>query len=450
MDYSLLLDLYELTMAEAYFSYKKNTLATFDLFIRQLPKNRSYLVFCGLQDILSYVKELRFDSGALRYLKKQGIFSKGFLKYLAGFKFKGDIWSMPEGEVFFANQPVIRVTAPIIEAQILESFLLNAVNLETMIASKASRVVNSARGRKVYDFSLRRAHGKDAGVKVARASYVAGLSGTSNVLAGKLYKIPVAGTMAHSYVMCFKQEIDSFLAYANTFPERTTLLVDTYDARKGIENAVKIGLYLKEKGYRLQGIRLDSADIAGLSKLARGMLDKAGLAFVKIFASGNLDEFKIEYLLKHGACVDSFGVGTNMGTSIDAPSLDVIYKLSEVTDEQGRFLPRMKLSKGKVTFPGRKQVFRIQDKRGRFLKDILGLENEHVGGRRLLKKVIKKGKPVYRQPSLGRIRAYHKNNLLRFADKLKKTDAVYRYPVLISPGLNRLRRSLILDIHKRQ
>lgn len=447
--FSLLLDLYELTMAESYFHYKKDTSATFDLFVRGLPPNRSYLVMAGLEDILGYVKNLKFSRSDIAYLKSRKFFSAGFLKYLAGFKFKGDIWAMPEGSVFFANEPVIRVTAPIIEAQIIESFLLNTINLQTMLASKASRVVCAAQGRGVYDFSLRRTHGAEAAIKAGRSSYIAGCSGTSNVLAAKLYNLPPAGTMAHSYVMSFKHELDSFLAYSNTFPGKTILLVDTYDTRKGIDNAVSIGLYLKEKGYRLRGIRLDSGDIVKLSKIARKKLNKAGLSYVKIFASGNLDEFKIRGLLKAGACVDNFGVGTNMGTSDDAPSLDVIYKISEIS-EDGNFLPTMKLSKGKVTYPGRKQVFRLQDKRGGFTKDILGLEKEKIKGRPLLRKVVDKGRIIYNPAPLESMRLRLRSELSRFPDELKNVYSRYKYPVIISRGLEKLRRALARQLEKRQ
>jgi nicotinate phosphoribosyltransferase len=447
---SLLLDLYELTMAQSYFVCRRGACATFDLFVRGLPSNRAYLVACGLEDILKYLKELKFSEEDLDFLRSKKQFSEKFLKYLSHFKFKGDIWAMPEGTVFFANEPIIRVTAPIIEAQILESFFLNTINVETMIASKAARVVYAAGGRKLYDFSLRRTHGAEAGIKVARASYIAGFNGTSNCLAGKLFGIPVAGTMAHSYVMSFKHEIDSFLAYSTTFPKNTILLVDTYDTKKGIENAVAVGLYLKEKGHRLTGIRLDSGDIASVSRFARKKFDQAGLESVKVFASGNLDEFKIKALLDKGASVDSFGVGTNMGVSIDAPCLDVIYKLSEVTDDHGRFLPVMKLSKAKVTYPGRKQVFRVLDKKGRFIKDILGLEKEKIKGSPLLVKVVDKGKIVYRLPPLDSIRRFAKANLSRFPEKLKEVRARYKYPVAVSPGLKKLRKSLSRQLGKRQ
>jgi nicotinate phosphoribosyltransferase len=449
-DLSLLLDFYELTMAQGYYFNRRRVFATFDLFVRQMPKNRAYLVACGLEDVLGYLKGLRFSDEDINYLRSKKIFRAEFLKYLEHFRFKGDVWAMPEGTVFFANEPIIRVTASILEAQIVESFLLNTVNLQTMIASKASRVVNIAKGKGLYDFSLRRTHGSEAGLKVARASYVAGFSGTSNVLAGKLYKIPVAGTMAHSFVMTFKRELDAFLAYSRNFPDKAVLLVDTYDTKKGIKNAVAVGLYLKEKGHRLAGIRLDSGDIASLSKFARKVLDRAGLRYVKIFASGNLDEFKIKSLLARGACVDNFGVGTNMGVSIDCPCLDVIYKLSEVSDESGKFNPVMKLSKAKATYPGRKQVFRFCDNKGKFLKDVLGLENERMPGKKLLLKVMEKGKLVYRQSSLEDIRKRSRNEVARLPGQLKKVRVKYKYPVIVSAGLWDLRRSLSRQLEKRQ
>ncbi len=439
---SLLVDLYELTMAESYFRYKRNDLATFDLFVRQLPQNRSYLVNAGLNDILDYIKNLRFDKGCLSYLKTQKLFSTSFLKYLAGFRFRGDIWAMPEGTVFFANEPVVRVTASIIEAQIIETFLLNTINLQGTIASKASRVVSAACGRGVYDFSLRRTHGRDAAIKAARASYIAGFKGTSNVLAGKLYGIPIAGTMAHSFVMSFVSELESFKAYADTFPERTILLVDTYDTRKGVENAVRAGLELKKRGYNLLGIRLDSGDMVSLSKLARKILDASGLNYVKIFASGNLDEFKIKELLDKGAIADNFGVGTHMGVSIDAPCLDVIYKISEISARDGKFTPTMKLSAGKANYPGRKQVFRIKDKGGNFIKDILALEGEKINGTPLLVKVVSRGKIVYRAPSLEEMRRYLNVTLSGFPAGMREVYSKYKYPVEASLRLKKLTEGL--------
>lgn len=447
---ALLVDLYEFTMSQSYFLHKKDAWATFDLFVRQLPLNRGYLVSCGLEDLLAYIRGLRFTKDDIAFLKSRKIFSNGFLCYLRNFSFHGDIWAMPEGEIFFAQEPCVRVTAPIIEAQLIESYFLNTVNLQTMIASKAARVVRAAQGRGVVDFSLRRTHGAWAGVKVARCAYIAGCDGTSNVLAGKLYGIPVSGTMAHSYVAAFKKERDSFSSYARTFPDRTILLVDTYNVRKGLKNAVAVGLELKKKGHRLLGIRLDSGDIVSLSIFARKMLDHAGLEYVKIFATGNLDEFRIGELLSRGACVDSFGVGTNMGTSSDAPSLDVIYKMSEIRAGAGRFLPTMKLSKEKSTYPGRKQVIRQQDKRGRFVKDILALEKEKITGRPLLVRVAQKGRVIYKAPSLDEIRCLVKHNLAHFSPALLEVFPKYKYPVLVSPQLAELRSGLSRQLVKRQ
>jgi nicotinate phosphoribosyltransferase len=449
MEASLLIDLYELTMAQCYFAYKRKTWATFELFVRELPQNRSYLVAAGLEDILGYINNLKFDRGALAYLKKQGLFSPSFLKYLSNFKFSGNLWAMREGEIFFAQEPVIRVTAPLIEAQIIESFLLNTVHLQAMIASKASRVVTVAAGRSCFDFALRRTHGQDAGIKVARSSYIAGFSGTSCVLAGKRYNIPIAGTMAHSFIMSFKNEPEAFLAYTRSFPTKSILLVDTYNTKKGIANAIAAGLLLKQKGERLRGIRLDSGDIVSLSKLARRMLDAAGLDYVKIFASGNLDEFKINDLLKKGACVDNFGVGTHMGTSEDAPSLDVIYKICEVSDGKGRFFPTMKLSRGKGTYPGRKQIFRIQDRRKRFTKDVLGLEREKIIGRPLLIKAVANGRVIYRPPSLDKARDLTRKNLTALPGQLKAVRSRYKYPVVISPQLKKLRIKLSVALKKK-
>ena len=449
-DLALCADLYEFTMAEVYFRQKRTTCATFDLFVRGLPRHRAYLVACGLTDVLDYVTRLQFARDDIAYLKDLRLFSPEFLRYVSGFRFCGDIWALPEGTIFFANEPVLRVTASLIEAQLIESFLLTTINLQTMIASKASRVVNAAHGKGVFDFSLRRTHGAEAGLKVARASYIAGCQGTSNVLAGKRYGIPVAGTMAHSFVMSFKTEMQSFLAYCAAFPNKSILLVDTYDTKKGILNALRLGEYLKGRRLTLAGIRLDSGDIVSLSKFARQKFDAAGLEDVKIFASGNLDEFVICDLLERGARVDHFGVGTHMGTCSDAPSLDVIYKLSEVTDRSGRFLPTMKLSFGKVTYPGRKQVFRVQNRLGRYIRDIVALEHEKINGEALLVKVVDAGRMVYRSPSLGAIRSRLHMSLSRFSPALKEIGEKYRYPVAVSPRLQRLRRRLVSQLKKRQ
>jgi len=323
---SLFTDLYELTMCASYFDNEKFEPATFDLFVRRFPENRGYLLFVGLEQILQFLESVKFTDEHLAYLKKKG-FNRQFLEYLRDFKFTGDVWAMPEGTVAFPCEPLIRVTAPIIEAQLVETFLLNTVNLQTMIATKASRVVYAAKGKSVVEFGLRREHGIDAGMKVARCSYVAGCQGTSNVLAGMTYDIPVFGTMAHSFVMAYEKEIDAFRAFAKTFPDKSTLLIDTYNDLAGAENAILVAKELEAKGHKLGGVRLDSGDLAEISKKVRQMLDKNGLEYVDIFASGDLDEYRIEELLKKGAKIDAFGVGTRMGTSSDRPSVDVIYKL---------------------------------------------------------------------------------------------------------------------------
>lgn len=444
------MDLYELTMAQSYLVYKPDTLATFDLFVRALPRWRNYLIACGIDDAVSYLRALRFGREDIAYLAGTGLFSRAFLRYLRNFKFSGDVWAMPEGTICFAQEPLIRITAPIIQAQIVESFLLNTVNLSTMIASKASRVVSASKGRGVFDFSLRRTQGSDAAIKVSRAAYIAGFDATSNVLAGKLFGIPVVGTMAHSFVMSFGIERDAFFAYARTFPRHTILLVDTYDTKRGIENAIAIGLYLRKEGKRLAGIRLDSGDLVSLSRYAKGRLDKAGLGYVKIFASGNLDEFKIKSLLERGACVDGFGVGTNMGTSIDAPALDVIYKISEVSGQKGQFLPTMKLSQGKVTYPGRKQVFRVPGASGRFVKDILALEDEKTQGLPLLRQVMAKGRVVYKPFSLRRVQGFVRDSMAHFPPGLFSVLPKYRYPLVVSPGLAGLRERVARQLRLRQ
>ena len=447
---ALLLDLYELTMAQVYFCHKRNTWSTFDLFARQLPAQRSFLIAAGLEDILAYIRGLRFTPESIRYLKSLGLFSRDFLRYLAGFRFTGDIWAMPEGTAFFPQEPVVRVTAPIMEAQMVEGFLLNTINLQTMIASKAARVVLAAQGRPVYDFSLRRTHGADASIKVARSSYIAGVRGTSNVLAGKLYGMGLSGTMAHSFVMAFPGELEAFRAYADVFGSSTILLVDTYDVSEGIRNAIRAAHELEARGIRLSGIRIDSGDLTGISFRARRALDAAGLAYVKIIGTGNLDEFGIRRIIDCKAPIDSFGVGTHMGTSSDAPVLDVIYKMSEVTDKRRNFIPVMKFSKGKVTLPGRKQVYRRMDRPGRFVKDILALEKEKIQGMPLLVPVVKKGVVSYRVPGLEVSRRFAAESLARLPARLKRIDRPGPYPVEMSPGLKSLRAKLTRAVHSRQ
>jgi nicotinate phosphoribosyltransferase len=438
---SLFTDFYELTMCSSYFDNKKFEPATFDLFIRRLHENRSYLLFAGLKQVLLYLKSVKFTEEHLAYLKKQG-FNQQFLDYLSNFKFTGDVWAVPEGTLVFPCESLIRVTAPIIEAQLVETFLLNTVNLQTTIATKASRVVNAAKGKAVIEFGLRREHGIDAGMKVARCSYIAGCQGTSNVLAGLSYGIPVFGTMAHSFVMSYEKEIDSFRAFAKTFPNKSTLLIDTYDDIAGAEKAAMVAKELEKAGCRLGGVRLDSGDLVEISKKVRKLLDDKGLQYVRIFASGDLDEFRIAELLKDGAKIDAFGVGTKMGTSADKPYVDVIYKLCETMNEKGNFSPIMKLSEGKATLPGRKQVYRFKDKNGNFAKDMIALADEKVKAEPLLVKVMEKGEIIYDLPSLDEIRATAAENLSKLPEKYKKLTGAPTYPVELSQDLEVLIRKL--------
>jgi nicotinate phosphoribosyltransferase len=444
---SLFTDFYELTMCASYFDNNKFDLATFDLFIRRLPENRSYLLFAGLEQVLLYLKTVKFTEEHLDYLKKQG-FSQQFLDYLKDFKFTGDVWAVPEGTVAFPCEPLIRVTAPIIEAQLVETFLLNTINLQTMIATKASHVVNAARGKSVIEFGLRREHGIDAGLKVARNSYIAGCQGTSNVLAGFLYGIPVFGTMAHSFIMSYKREIDAFRAFARTFPNKSTILIDTYDNYEGVEKAAIVAKELEKKGFKLNGVRLDSGDLIEVSKKVRKLLDDKGLQYVKIFASGDLDEFKIEELLANDAKIDAFGVGTKMGTSADKPFVDVIYKLCETKGEQGKFSPIMKLSEGKTTLPGRKQVYRLKDENGNYSKDVIALANEKINGEPLLRKVMEKGEIVIDLPSIEEIRTDVAENLAKLPEKYKKLTKSQAYTVDLSRELKSLIKALKKKLRK--
>ncbi|MGH7831340.1 MAG: nicotinate phosphoribosyltransferase, partial [Candidatus Binatia bacterium] len=359
----------------------------------------------------------------------------GFLKEL---RFTGEVWAMPEGRLFFKDEPVLEITAPIIEAQLVETFVINQINLQTLIATKAARCVHAAGGRSVVDFSLRRTHGIDAGLKVARASYLAGCDGSSNVLAGKLYGIPIVGTMAHSFVLSFEHEIDAFRAFVKSFPENSILLIDTYDVIAGAQKAVEVAGEMAARGERLRGVRIDSGDLDSLAWEVRRIFDEAGFKEVKIIGSGGLDEFDLAELSASAAPFDSYGVGTKMGVSSDAPWFDMAYKLVEY---DGR--PVLKLSTGKVSLPGRKQVFRFVGGEGRLVKDVLGLRDERMpGSEPLLKNVMDQGKLVAPHPSLKEIRE-------RFLDEFKRLDTRTRaildpepYRVELSPRLQHLKDEL--------
>ena len=361
----LFTDLYQLTMAQSYFAQQRNQPATFSLFIRTYPQHHTYFVAAGLATVLEYLAQVHFPPSALAYLQATGRFSTDFLAYLATWRFQGEVMALPEGTVFFINEPVVEVTAPIIDAQLVESFIVNAVHLQTLIATKASRCVQAAPGRRLIDFALRRTHGMDAGMKVARASYLAGFDSTSNVLAGHVYDIPIAGTMAHSYILCFPEEIEAFRAFAATYPQHTVLLIDTYDTLTGARRAAVVGQEMARRGQRLLGVRLDSGDMTALSKDVRAILDAAGLPEVQIVASGGFDEYAMAQAIEDGACIDMFGVGTKMGVAADAPYYDMAYKLVQYA---GR--PVMKLSAGKATLVEAKQVWR-RTVDGQYAEDIL-------------------------------------------------------------------------------
>lgn len=425
---ALFTDLYQLTMAQAYLEAGHTDEAGFDLFVRKLPSERNFLIACGQSDAVDYLSELRFSDGDLEYLESLGQFSRTLLDWLADFRFTGEVRAVPEGTVVFQEEPILSVKAPIAEAQIVETWLLNQVHVQTVLASKASRIANAAGGRPVLDFGLRRIHGADAGLKAARAYHVAGLAGTSNVLAGKTYGVPVAGTMAHSFIQSFDDELEAFRAFARSFPE-TILLVDTYDTLEGVRLVIRLRDELGDE-FRVTGIRLDSGDLGQLAAGSRKLLDEAGLEHVKIFASGGLDEYAIRDLLEGEAPIDGFGVGTAMGVSEDASHLDVAYKLCSYGGQ-----PRMKLSTGKRSLPGFKQVFR-QSGGGRYERDVIARDDETLDGEPLLETVMKDGERLG-GPDLDAARERAAGQLKRMPGRLLGLEAADPYPVELSEGLRR-------------
>jgi nicotinate phosphoribosyltransferase len=432
---ALAVDLYELTMAAAYFDNDVNFTSTFDLFVRKLPPNRGYLIAAGLEQAVYYLLNLRFSPAQVKFLREHPIFrnvSDGFFEYLRLFRFTGDLRAIPEGELVFPDEPILSITAPIIQAQIVETYLLSVINYQTMVATKASRVVLAARGRGVVDFGSRRAHGPQAGVLAARASYIGGCTGTSNVLAGYELGIPIVGTVAHSWNMTFDDELESFHAYHRVFPDNTVLLIDTYDTVEGAKKAIKIGPDLK-------GVRIDSGDLLGLSRKVREILDSNGMEHVKIIASGDLNEYKVDELLRNDAPIDLFGVGTEMVTSRDEPTLSAVYKLVEQELGQRR-IPKMKLSDEKVTYPGRKQVYRQRDDRGKFKQDVICCKDEELEGEGMMVDVIREGELCYDLPPIERIRERAMKNLADLPEGYKRLIDPDRYPVLRSDELETLKR----------
>jgi nicotinate phosphoribosyltransferase len=432
--WGLFTDLYQLTMGQSYFNEGMHDNATFSLFFRHLPPGWGYLIAAGLDDVLRYLETVTFTAEDLDYLQTTGRFTAEFLDYLAKLRFTGSVRAMPEGTFVFPDEPLLEITAPIIEAQIVETFVLNQVHFQTLVAGKAARCVDVAAGRHLSDFGLRRTHGSDAGMKASRSSYLAGFDSTSNVLAGARYGIPIVGTMAHSYVESFPDEITAFRAYARAYPDTCVLLLDTYDTLAGAAKAITVARELAARGHRLAGVRLDSGDLLALSKAVRGMLDAAGFTDTRIVASGGLDERDVSALLSAGAPIDIFGVGTRMGTSADAPYLDMAYKLVSYGGK-----PRLKLSAGKATWPGQKQVWRVMAG-GQAVADVIGLAEEPGpdGADPLLQPVMRHGRRLQAE-SLSQARQRAAQQRAVMPPAIRTLDVTEGYPVRFSAGLEQMR-----------
>lgn len=432
-------DLYQLTMAAAYHARERHEQASFELFVRRLPAQRSYLLVAGLAQVVEYLQQLSFSAEEIAYLRGLPVFAhvaESFWDSLRDFRFSGAVWALPEGTVAFANEPLLRVTAPLIEAQLAETFLLSTINFQTLIATKAARIVESAQGRNVIEFGARRCHSFGAAMYAARAAFIGGCVGTSNVEAGRCFDLPVYGTAAHSFVMSFECEEDAFQAYYESFPDSTTLLLDTYDTLHAAHLATQFGA-------KLRGVRLDSGDLVVLSKEVRAILDAAGLPQTKIMASGDLDEFKIAELLAAGAPFDSFGVGTELSTSRDAPALAGVYKLVEL-ERAGQHEPKMKLSREKATYPYCKQIWRQINESGSFQRDCIAANDETgLAGQPLLQPVMRGGSLLAPLPSLVATQQYAKAQLAALPTPFKALHEPATYPVEFSADLERRRQELL-------
>ncbi len=428
---ALLTDLYQLTMLQGYWHEGMAETAVFELFVRRLPPDRNFLIAAGLEQALDYLEKLRFSATELDYLRQTGLFDDAFLATLRDFRFQGDVDAMPEGSLFFANEPILRVTAPLPQAQLVETRLINLLQFQTLIASKAARCVFAAPGKRLVDFGLRRAHGSEAGLLAARAAYLAGFIGTSNVLAGQRFGIPVFGTMAHSYIMAHDDELAAFRGFARSQPHNVVLLIDTYDTLAAVDKVIALAEELARDGIRIKAVRIDSGDLGELARAVRTKLDAAGWSEIGIFASGDLDEYRLAEL--HDAPIDGFGVGTKLTTSSDAPYLNCAYKLQEYAG-----VPRRKVSKGKQTWPGAKQVYRHYDAQGRLDHDVLTTADDHLEGQALLQPVMRQGKRLQPPESLVGIRDRIAAQLGRLPQALKRLDTRTDYPVAIAPALHRL------------
>ena len=471
---TLLTDLYELTMMQGYYEKGQNENVIFDVFFRQNPCNNGYSVCAGLDQVIDYIKNLHFTYDDVDYLRGLGIFKEDFLHYLSGFHFSGDIYAIPEGTVVFPKEPLLQVVAPIMEAQLVETAILNIINHQSLIATKTSRIVFAANGDGIMEFGLRRAQGPDAGLYGARAAMIGGCVGTSNVLAGQMFDVPVMGTHAHSWIMSFPDEYTAFKTYAEMYPDNCTLLVDTYDTLKsGVPNAIRVFQEFKDAGKPLikYGIRLDSGDLAYLSKEARKMLDEAGFPEATICASNDLDEFLLHDLKMQGAAIDSWGVGTNLITSKDCPSFGGVYKLAAIQNEEGEFVPKIKISENteKITNPGNKTIYRIYEKAsGKIKADLICFADEVIdpkqdlllfdpmdtwkktklaGGtytvREILLPIFKNGECLYKSPTLKEIAAYCREEKDTLWDETKRLFYPHRVYVDLSQKLYAVKQSLL-------
>ncbi len=431
----LLTDLYQLTMVQGYLDQGMHDTAVFEFFVRNLPSGRNFLIAAGLEQVIDYLADMKFSPGELEWLSGLGTFSTDFIDYLESFSFTGDVHAVPEGTIFFQNEPLLRVTAPLPQAQIVETRIINLMHFETLVASKAVRSVLAGDGRLLFDFGLRRAHGAEAGILAARASFLAGFDGTSTVAAGRLYGIPTYGTMAHSFIQAHDTELEAFEHFALAQPDNVVLLLDTYDSRAAAEKTAELYPRLKEKGIIIKAVRLDSGDLVEESKAVRRILDGAGLDGVKIFASGDLDEYAVGAIVAAGAPIDGFGVGTRMVTSSDAPYLECAYKLVEYAG-----VARRKLSAGKATLPGRKQVYRFFNDEGIMSHDVLALGGESLKGRAMLERVMEDGRRPDRVVPLEEIREYVKAQIDTIPEPLRALGEAPRYPVELSAVLRECRK----------
>ncbi len=425
-------DLYELNMVQAYLDKGEDRQAVFEFFVRRLPPQRGFLLAAGLEDALDYLEHLRFSNEEIAWLESTGRFRKNLLDFLSSFRFTGDVHGIPEGSVCFPNEPLIRITAPLMQAQIVESRLINILHYQTLIASKAARMVLAAPGKVLSDFGLRTAHGAEAGLYSARASYIAGFAGAANVLAGARYGIPVVGTMAHSYVQVHDNEMQAFEDFARARPDGVILLIDTYDTEAGARKVVALAPKLKADGIAIRGVRIDSGDLTDMARRVRRILDDGGLKDVMIVVSGGITEDLLKTMTATAAPIDGFGIGVNLDVSTDAPALDCAYKLQEYGGQ-----PRRKLSEGKQTWPGRKQVWRSYDADGRMSGDVLSLETDAHGGETLIEPVMHAGKRLAPAPTLAAIRERATRDLARLPGPLTRLEAG-SYPVTVADALKTL------------